>query len=49
MNLFTTIGMVESLLHLAIEYEPQIEKDVKDILAIVDRIRNSLATQEGTK
>jgi hypothetical protein len=42
MNIFTTISMVEELLQLAIKYEPQLEADVKDILAIVDRIRNSL-------
>lgn len=41
--------MAESLMHLAIEYEPAIEKDIKDILAIIDRIRNSLAAQEGVK
>lgn len=47
MNIFTTISMVESLMELAIQYEPAIEKDIKDILAIVDRIRNSLAQAEG--
>lgn len=47
MNIFTTISMVESLMQLVIEYEPAIEKDVKDILVIVDRIRNSLAQTEG--
>lgn len=47
MNIFTALSMAESLMQLAIEYEPQIEKDIKDILAIVDRIRNSLAQTEG--
>lgn len=47
MNIFTTIAMVEELLQLAIKYEPQIEKDINDILAIVARVRNDLAAKSG--
>ena len=49
MNIFTTISMVEELLELAIKYEPEIEKDIKDIQTIIDGIRNTLAKQEGQK
>lgn len=49
MNIFTTISLVESLLQLAIEYEPRIEKDIKDILTIVEGVRNTLAQEEGQK
>ena len=48
MNIFTTISMVEELLQLAIKYEPQIEKDINDILAIVNRVRNDLAAKAGS-
>lgn len=47
MNIFTTINVVEQLVGMFIQYEPALEKDVKDILNIIDTIRNKLAQIEG--
>lgn len=49
MNIFTTITLVETLVKLFIEYEPSLDKDVKDILSIIDNIRNKLAEIEKQK
>jgi len=47
MNVFTLIPVLMNLLNLFVQYEPALEKDVKDILAIVAKMRNSVAASEA--
>lgn len=48
MNILTTITLVETLVKMFIEYEPALEKDVQDILKIIQKIRDQLAQTEKT-
>lgn len=43
MSYLSLIPVLMHLLQLFVEYEPELEKDVKDIMAIVDRMRNRVA------
>jgi hypothetical protein len=49
MSVLSLIPVAIHLINLFVQYEPALEKDVKDILAIIDRIRNSVAKDEGVK
>lgn len=45
-NIFTTVNEVETLVQLFIQYQPELEKDIQDILRIVKIIRDKLAEIE---
>ena len=49
MSIFTTIDVIMHLINLLVQYEPALEKDVKDILAIIHKIRGQVASDEGVK
>lgn len=41
MSFLTSIDLVIHLVNLFVQFEPKLEADVRDILAIVHRIRDS--------
>lgn len=45
-NIFTTVNEVETLIQLFIQYQPELEKDIQDILRISKQIRDKLAEIE---
>jgi predicted ATP-grasp superfamily ATP-dependent carboligase len=47
MNIFTTIEVVMNLLNLLVQVEPQLEKDVKDILRLIHEMRDNIQKSEG--
>lgn len=49
MNIISTIEVIMSLVNLLVQYEPKLESDVKDIVAIIHKIRDSAAAAEGKK
>ena len=49
MPIFSTIETIMALVNLLVKYEPALEKDVRDILAIVHRIRDGVVEKDPSK
>lgn len=47
MSVFSVINIITTLLPLIIQAEPQFEKDVKDILALIDKITKAAKEAEA--